>query len=126
METITKKVLKTENRPEYMKNYMKDKPDYMKNYMREYTKKNNEKIICDICSGKYKCYSKYLHVKTNKHTTQLLKNELDTYKNKKEDLELGKDFLLKINFDPEKEQEEEEFRLSQLPTLEEIYKKYNP
>ena len=123
METIIKKVLKTENRPEYMKNYMKDKPDYMKNYMREYTKKNKNNIICPICGGKYKSYSKYLHLKTKKHSMILLKNELDKYKN--EELELGIDFFLTINFDAQKEQEEEELRLSYLPTIEEVLKKYN-
>lgn len=79
METITKKVLKTENRPEYMKNYMKE---YNKNI------KNSESFVCDICGGKYKKYSQYMHNKGKLHNILnekiLMKNEINNLINKYE------------------------------------------
>jgi hypothetical protein len=45
-------------------------PEEVNAYMREYIA-NAESINCEICSGKYKTYAKYKHIKSQKHIAAL-------------------------------------------------------
>ena len=61
------KLSKSEYQKAWRATHPRDKTavnDYMKEYI-----KNSESIDCQICGGRYKTYSKYKHVKSQKHLT---------------------------------------------------------
>ena len=63
------KLSKSEYQKKWRASHPRDKAEvneYMKNYIA-----NSESITCEICGGKYKTYSKYKHVKSQKHIAAL-------------------------------------------------------
>ena len=69
-----KKIKKTENMIDYMKQYRKNNKEHIKQYYKDYClKKNpNEKFICG-CGGSYTKANKSIHQLTNKHLKFMIK-----------------------------------------------------
>ena len=65
MATDKPKLSKSEYQKAWRSAHPRDKEE-VNNYMREYIA-NSESINCQICGGKYKTYSKYKHVQSQKH-----------------------------------------------------------
>lgn len=51
-----------------------------KKYYENFKQKHGEKIVCEICGGCYNYFSKYTHLKSNKHTK--CQEIIDKFENK--------------------------------------------
>ena len=61
--------------------------EYSKEYMRKYIKES-ESINCDICEGKYKRYSRYVHNKSKRHLNAIAGNLLTDKVNEMNELKI--------------------------------------
>lgn len=56
--------------------------DYYVTFAEKHKDKVNEKIVCDVCKGKYSYFNKSHHQKTKKHQLCVLQNEISDYKDR--------------------------------------------